>query len=932
MLPNLKFSGLAMVVLLQSLAVPLHPNPHTSFPVLAQETTHQTSQARADQLLQQGIEQNQNSQFEAALQSWQQALAIYRDIGDRQGEANALNNLGLACRDLGQYTQSIEFHQRSLAIERQIGNRRGEAASLNNLGSTYNSLGQHIQAIKFHQRSLAIERQIGNRRGEAASLGNLGNAYADMGQYTQAIQFYQQQLIIARQIRERQSEANSLGNLGRMYKDMGEYAQAIVFHQQSLAIKRQIGDRQGEANSLGNLGLVYRHLGQHIQSIEFFRQALTIEQQIGDRAGEASALGSLGLAYYFFGKYNKSIEFGQQSLAIERQIGDRHEEGTSLNNIGLAYNALGQYTQAIQFYQQQLIIARQIGDRRGESYALGNLGLAHKNLGRYVQSIEFFQQSLAILRQIGDRSAEGISFSVIGDLLKEQNQPELAILLYKQSVNVRESIRKDLWKLSREEQQSYTQSVADTYRNLADLLLKQGRVMEALQVLDLLKVQELQDFFKDVKGNERTAYGIETLSEEQQILSRLDTANLNKYLKSASVTALVQQLQQMAPAQNLKLAAYIDLQTRLQKLGTDSALLYPLILDDRIELVLFTRNAPPIHRTTTIKQTELEQAVKSFRSAIQQKDSQNIRQPANQLYNWLIKPIEADLQQANIKTLIYAPDGQMRYVPLAALYDGKQWLVEKYEINYITALSLTNIATRSSQPPHILAGAFTDPAGRVQVNGQAFDFGAIPSALSEVKSLAKQFPNTTKLVYKDFNHASMTSDRLNRYNIVHLATHGKLVAGAPEDSFILLNNNEYITLREIKDWKLPNVALVVLSACQTALGDKLGSGIEIIGFGYQLQQAQARASIATLWEISDASTGSLMNEFYAQLQSKQLPPVEALREAQIALITSKNQTSGVSKPRTSVNYPSGQNQTSTINRDLSHPYYWAPFILIGNGL
>ena len=294
--------------------------------------------------------------------------------------------------------------------------------------------------------------------------------------------------------------------------------------------------------------------------------------------------------------------------------------------------------------------------------------------------------------------------------------------------------------------------------------------------------------------------------------------------------------------------------------------------------------------------------------------------------------------------------------------------METYQINYITALSLTELDSESFQNPNILAGAFTESAGKIQINDELFEFGSIPAAKTEVESLVKTFPATKVLLDKDFNRTGMNPDQMNQHNIVHLATHGKLVNGSPEDSFILLNNQEYITLREIKNWKLPNVGLVVLSACQTALGGQLGSGIEIIGFGYQLQQAQARASIATLWSINDSVTSDLMNEFYTQIKQGSPNPVDALRKAQIALIRGgieaesalndlslgaeevtvslealrrfqeaqmtdnleiiedKNRGIIKIKPR-----KREEIQPGSLGR-LSHPYFWAPFILIGNGL
>jgi CHAT domain-containing protein len=436
---------------------------------------------------------------------------------------------------------------------------------------------------------------------------------------------------------------------------------------------------------------------------------------------------------------------------------------------------------------------------------------------------------------------------------------------------------------------------------------------------------------KDVKGNERTTKGIELLPEEQKIFSQLNSSklpDLNIYLKSSAVNNLVQQLQKTATAQSLKLSAYSDLQTRLQGLSNRSALLYPLILPDRLELVLFTPNAPPTRYAVKASEEELSQAVLGFRQALQRPSDSSILSPAQQLYSWLLKPLEADLKKANIQTIIYAPDGQLRYIPLGALNDGQKWAIESYQINYVTAFGLTSLKPQPTQTPRILAGAYNNSQlTSVTVNQKQFQFGPIPAALPEVKNLAAKFPQTTLLLDKDFNRKAISPDRMNQYGIVHLATHGKLVDGSPEDSFVLLNNGEYVTLREIKDWKLPNVVLVVLSACQTALGEKLGSGIEIIGLGYQLQVAQARASIASLWEVSDDGTNSLMSLFYEQLQKGTRSSTQALAEAQRTMIQKAKTVEG-SDRRGSIKVvqPVDKNQPP-----FSHPYYWAPFILIGNG-
>ncbi|WP_377478298.1 MAG: CHAT domain-containing tetratricopeptide repeat protein [Microcoleus anatoxicus] len=255
-----------------------------------------TLKAEANRLLKQGIQHHKLSQFREALQSWEQALTIYREIGYRQGEANSLGSLGIAYQSLGQFQKAIEFYEQSLRISREIGYRLGEAASLGNLGNSYYSLGQFQKAITFYEQSLEISREIGYRQGEANALGNLGITYKSLGQFQKAIAFYEQDLEISREIGYRQGEANSLCGLGNAYQSLGQFHRAIEFHQQSLEISREIGYRQGEANALGSLGITYKSLGQYQRAIEFYEQSLEISREIKYRQGEAISLNNLGNA------------------------------------------------------------------------------------------------------------------------------------------------------------------------------------------------------------------------------------------------------------------------------------------------------------------------------------------------------------------------------------------------------------------------------------------------------------------------------------------------------------------------------------------------------------------------------------------------------------------------------------------------------------
>ncbi|MBW4492842.1 MAG: CHAT domain-containing protein [Oscillatoria princeps RMCB-10] len=396
----------------------------------------QTKKAEADRLLQQGADQYYTSKFREAWQSLQQALTLYREIGDRDGEAASLENLGIAYHSLGRYTLAIDYHRQSLEIEREIGNRREEAASLGSLGNAYYSLGRYTLAIDYHRQSLEMAREIGDRRGEANSLGNLGNAYHSLGQYTLAIDYHRQSLEMAREIGDRRGETNSLGNLGNTYNSLGRYTEAIDSLRQSLEIAREIGDRGGEAYSLGNLGIAYRSLGRYTEAIDYHRQWLEIAREIGDRRQEAYSLGNLGIAYHSPGRYTLAIDYHRQWLEIAREIGDRSGEAASLGSLGIAYYSLGQYTEAIEYHRQSLEIAREIGHRRGEAASLGNLGNAYDSLGRYTEAIEYHRQTLEIAREIGDRSGEAISLGSLGNAYRRLQQIPEAIQMYQSALAI----------------------------------------------------------------------------------------------------------------------------------------------------------------------------------------------------------------------------------------------------------------------------------------------------------------------------------------------------------------------------------------------------------------------------------------------------------------------------------------------------------------
>ena len=885
---------------------------------IAQAQTNQDRKTEGDRLWEACRDDLKTDKNQQALQDCQQAAEVYKTISNLIGQWKSLRNLGIAYYFLGKYDKAINYQLQSLEITREIKDRQGESIVLVDLGIAYYFLGKYDKAIDYQLYNLAIMREVKDRQREGLVLSHLGLSYDSLYKYDKAIEYQLQSLKIAIEIKNRSGEEYALGNLGNIYLKLANYGKAIEYFQQVLAISRQTKDRHSESRALDNLGLTYRHLGKYDKAIDYHQQSLKIAQETKNRTAENKAIGSLGVSYALLEKYDKAIEYQLQHLAL----------------------------------------AREINDTRGQGYALGGLGTIYQELGNYEKAIEYFQQVLVISQQIKDRWSEFISLSRIGKTLSLQNKTELAILFYKQSVNVSESIRQDLRTLKLDEQQSYLFTVEDTYRSLADLLLKQDRILEAQQVLDLLKVEELSEYFRNVRVNSETAKGTDLQKPEQNIIAlsnelaelqklalagKLDqqqqprlafltnneieqNKQFNAFLQSSDVQKQIQELRRIESQKNVDIEIYKRLEKQIKNLQ-NTALFYPLILDDRLELILIIANAPPIRKTVNLKRTELNQDIESFLRNLRNSNSE-VKTDAQKFYNWLIQPFEKELQQANIQTIIYAPDEGLRYIPLAALYDGKQWLVERYRINNITAASLTDFTPHAAPSIRVLAAAST-AEHNVKVGDRTLSFSALPATKTEVESIATKI-NTTKLVDRDFTESALTS-QLNTYNIIHLATHGHFEVGQPEQSFILLGDGKISTISDIGNWKFTNVSLVVLSACETAIGGQ-GSkrkGIEIFGLGYQIHNAGASAVIATLWKVSDGGTEKLMDAFYTAVKTGKVSNTEALRQAQVAMITGNYE--GLGEARSMVSVDVRPRATSTIPAKISHPYYWAAFILIGNG-
>ena len=953
----------------------------------------------ADALRSLGIVYDNLNNHWQAIDYHQQSLAIYRELENREGEADALRSLGIVYDNLNNHWKAIDYHQQSLAIYRELENRQEEADTLRNLGSAYEHLGNHWQAIDYYQESLAIYHELENRQGEADILDSLGFSYDNLSQYQKAIDYHQQSLEIAYEIEDRQREARSLGGLGLAHNGLGECKQAIGYHQQSLMIDREINNHHGEMASLGNLGLAYSSLGQYQQAIDFYSQTLAIARHFRYQQDEAIVLGNMGSFYLKLGQYQQAIGYLQQSLIISREIDYHQREAIALGTLGIVYAELEQYQQAIDYYQQSLEIAQKLGYRDIEAAALQGIGnLYNFWLNQYPQTINYYQQSLAISREIGNRDMEagvlvsiGIAYyrssqnkaaleaaqqalalardiqdpvvewkslAIIAEVMEAQGKPELAIVFYKQAVNVIEAIRTGINTFSLEDQQAFAQTVEGVYRSLANLLLEQGpnRILEAQQVLELLKIEEIRKFTRATY----TTNGLRYDPVEQAVVGVYQSLmavgaqiydcnpNCDQYLIDQQITLEAHYDEQVATLEATvrQNRAVDDVFYDPASLSSDAldlvnaqpgtVLLYPVVLEDRLWLLWTATGGVVGSVEVPVTQAELSGATLRFRELLERQDAQSyaeFKTVAQQLYGWLIAPLQPELEQNTIRHLIFAQDRTTRYLPMAALYDGNQYLLETYTISTVLSAALTDTQGR-------LGDVASTTALGLGLTRAIPGFSPLPNVAQELTAVIRSSADTNQGIYPGqiFLDEAFTfealSQNVRQANILHIATHAAFVPSTQGESYILSGTGQRLALADIGalDTQFRNLHLVVLSACQTALGGAALDGTEIAGVSsYFLGRNKAETVMATLWKVDDAGTSLLMQRFYALLATGKMTKAEALRQAQLSLLLGETT---LDQRFTNLGIDRGGlvNLVSDESVDLAHPYYWAPFILIGNPL
>lgn len=946
-----------------------------------------------------------HKQYAAALEFYQKALSIYQQIKDNQGQLETLMEIEETYYRQNNIDNAIEYAKQVLSLAQKGNDEKVDEKVLDHLSEYYLRQASYGTTIKY-------AKQLWEYNPDYA-LDYLRDAYEVLGA-PEVIEQYQIRLKIedagdelAYQDRLRKleqainlsqsnqhhwsvSKLNALGELGDWYHEQGDrykvpgsYTKAIHYFEQGIEEAKKIHDSRSELYFLRRLASIYQYdLKNYPKAIELYKQAIPSISEISEKS---FYLRELGNAYEALGNISKAVPYYEEyyekyfipGIQKDSKVTLRlNDKGSStlrdvlrpVKSLIDACTAIGNPQKAIEYGRQALSFTRQSQDIYDEKIILHSLGFAYQAVGNTSQALEVWQQELALAQKDSDRNTQVQALNSIANLLVEQNRPELGIVFYKISINTIQAIRQDLDQLPIQYQKFYTHKVENTYRALADLLLAQGRISEAQQVLELLKVQELKNFTRSAEvGN--SSRQVIILKPEQEILQRYGTLvafgqKLNECERTGKVCKdLRDELDRLTSAFNQDSNVFTkELRERLAKdpafltadqlsgTATDivtaesgTVLVYPLVLPNKLRILLAVKAGQGVAFRSfevSVGQRQLWETVAKFREQISTPhlDRATINATSQQLYDWLIRPLEAELQGSHIHHLVFALDRSTRYIPMAALYDKqtKQYLIEKYAISTILSAELTDVRDHRPLDPNqisVLALGASDVQG----------FNPLPNVPAELAAIVGDEQHQIKGIFQGQKFLNQTfdydalRDHLAHRQIVHIASHAAFEKNAPEQSFILLGTGERLTIESIQQLQnyMRQVDLVVLSACQTAVGGPDESGIEVPGISFYFLRNKVKSVMASLWEVSDSSTSLLMQQFYQNLATGKMTKAEALRQAQLSLLQGKLTATDASRrsPYLVPKPPPGTRQLPANNpTDFSHPYYWAPFILIGDGL
>ena len=570
--------------------------------------------------------------------------------------------------------EALETYEQALAILREVGDRAGEGTALDNIATVYDELGRYEEALKSYEQALAVRREVGDRAGEGVTLNGIAAVYANQGRYGEALETCEQALAILREVGDRDGEGTTLNSIAAVYYRQGRYGEALETYEQALAIRSEVGDRVGEGVTLNNIGTVYDELGRYEEALETFEQALAVRRKVGNRAWVGVTLNNIATVYYLQGRYSAALETYEQALAILREVNDRAGEGTTLNNTARVYDELGRYEEALETYEQALAIRREVGDRAGEGATLNNIALVYDELGRYEEALETFEQAAAVLELV--RSVAG------------SEEARAAFIDQHSSVYagmVEAALRLDQFDTA------YLASERGRARAFLDSLATGEVQLSDVRKADLLaQEQEAYAVRQAAQDALAAAHGL-TPPDGALIAKReAELQNADKELARvrSKIAAQGEELAALVPGRSSVLTL-AQVQALLDK---ETTLVSYWMLADKTLAFVITRDDFAVVELPEATPEAVQGAVELL---YQWSSRENPHpRPLRDLYSWLVAPLAPDLTTPQVAIV---PHQQLHYVPFAALTDGEHYFGQQHILSLLPSATSLRFLQANAQ-------------------------------------------------------------------------------------------------------------------------------------------------------------------------------------------------------------------------------------------
>ncbi len=809
---------------------------------------------RSDLLIMQGQRQYAAGQLSDALQSWQ-------DVAESESlpmlQAIAWSYVSIAAQDLGRWEQAEDAIAQSLSLVADSPQNeeldRAQAQVLNAQGRLNLKKGRPEIAWEIWTQAEAAYSRADDLLGSIGAQLNQSQALQTMGLYRRASSELVEITEKLTQEPDSEVKAIALKSLGNVLQTSGSLQASRQYLSESLALQDKLGNNTMIADTVFTLANTLRLIGDTDGALKQYERV------------EARSPNSLLKTKALVNRFSLMLDT-QQWQKAQQLVPDAFNQVKALpasrdaiySRVNLVESLLSRGDDAHQpmtwvpvervarLLREGAEQAQSLQDSRAEALSLGELSKVYEHTQQWSEAQGLAQRALALSQR---SNAQDILYRwqhQLGRVYHRQGKDAEAIASYTRAFNTLSEVRRDLLATNTDVQYSFRETVEPIYRELVSLLL----------LLD------------DASQS--------SLRQAREVIEALQLAELENYFKSACIDSTTESI---------------------DNLDSTAAVLYPIVLADRVEVVTSLPDLPLRHsriwQSSEVTNQTIDDLFQYLNPALSNKKRLGF---SEQIYDWLIRPVESELSKNNIDTLVFVLDGKFRSIPMSALYDGQQYLLEKYSVALTPGLKLLGPHFQDPKPLQALMLGLTEARD---------GFSALPGVKAEIEQAATRV-NAEVLFDEDFTKQNLANevDRVP-FPILHIATHGQFSSDL-EKTF-LLAWDQRLTIGDLDDLlrsrrqQAEPIELMVLSACQTAEGDDRAT----LGLAGMAIRSGARSTLATLWAVNDASTAELMTAFYQELKNPDLSKADALRLAQIKVLK---------------------------DPQFSHPFYWSPFVLIGNWL